>query len=362
LLAERWIAPDRADDESCASFFVRRFGFEFYAALVEPVLSGIYSADPAALSMQALLPHLRELERRWGSLTAAFRQRKRASAAGPRERNTDSSAAWTLRRGMSSLTRALAAQLPCGAVELNAPVHQLRLSRDRTWQIDFGHGRTLEAAAVVVATPAHRAAHLLENVSGYAARLLQHISYSSVAVIAMGYNRDQIRGPLASPGFFVPETEPFELRSASFTSLKYGGRSPADAVLFRASLGGDHHSSIVGQSDAELIRLADDELSRLLKIQGTSVFARVQRQMFAVPQYRLAHRELIDVVQRRLAEFPGLALAGNAYSGIGVPYCIASGERAAEQVYRYLQAAALGPATTAAGTFTASTYTEPTHA
>jgi oxygen-dependent protoporphyrinogen oxidase len=360
VFGERRIAPSRSDDESCASFFVRRFGVEFYTALVGPVLSGIYSADPAILSMQALLPHIRDMEQRWGSLTAAYRQRGPAAYTRSRHRSTNGS--WTLRRGMASLTSALAATLPRGAVEVNAPVHRLHIDGDRTWHIDYGRGQTLQAAAVVLATPAHRAAHLLEPLSSYAARLLQHVSYSSVAVIALGYHRAQIRGPLTSPGFFVPEHEPFELRSASLPSVKYAGRAPADAVLIRASLGGDRHASIVGQSDAELIQLADQELSRLLKIQGGPGFSRVQRQMFAMPQYRLGHPELIDAVRRRLADSPGLALAGNAYSGIGVPYCIASGQQAAEQVHRYLQATAVVPTASAAGTYMATAYTEPTHA
>jgi protoporphyrinogen/coproporphyrinogen III oxidase len=362
MFGERWVAPNHADDESCASFFIRRFGAEFYSRLVEPVLSGVYSADPATLSMQALLPQIREMEQRRGSLTAAFRQRVRSAGAGTRESDNGGLAAWTLRSGMSSLTKALTAALPAGSVEVNAAVHRVRSNQDRTWHIDYGRGQALQAAAVVLATPAHHTAHLLETTSSHAARLLQHISYSSVAVLALGYHRTQICGPLNSPGIFVPEVEPFELRSASFTSIKYAGRAPADAILIRASLGGPHHAWIVGQSDAELIQLADQELSRLLKIQGGPVFARVQRQLFALPQYRLGHRQLIDTVRRHLAEFPGLALAGNAYSGIGVPACIASGQQAAEQVHRYLTATPASSAASAAAPFMASTQTEPTHA
>jgi oxygen-dependent protoporphyrinogen oxidase len=336
LFGERWIAPDHTEDESCASFFTRRFGVEFYARLVEPVLSGIYSADPARLSMQALLPHLPEMERQCGSLTAAFRRRDADARTGIKQAGGEGQTAWTLRRGLSSLTTALAARLPAGAIKLSSPVHRLQMADDGIWNIDYGHGQTMNAAALILATPAYRAAHLLESVTPQVARLLQHISYSSIAVIALGYRRAQVGGPLTSLGVFVPDTEPFELRSASVTSLKYKGRAPVDTVLIRASLDGDHHASVVGQSDGELIELANDELSRLFQIDGPPLFARVQRQMFAIPQYRLGHRELIEAVRRRLADVPGIALAGNAYAGIGVPYCIASGHKAAEQISAYL--------------------------
>jgi oxygen-dependent protoporphyrinogen oxidase len=338
LIAERWIAADTSDDESCQAFFTRRFGVEFYTRLVEPVLAGVYAADPAMLSMQALLPHLRELEQRWGSLTAAFRQQARHAGNGAQDARQGNSAAWTLRRGMTSLVNALAATLPEGSIELNAPVRRIRRAANGVWHIDYGNDKSTGAAAVILATPAHRAARLLAPVSADAARLLQDISYSSIAVITLAYRRADVQAPLTSWGFFVPQAEPFELRSAGFPSLKFSSRAPEDMVLVRASLGGDRHSSIVAQSDSDLIELASDELSRLLKIDGALVFGRVRRHMFALPQYRLGHCRVVGTLEHRLGDIPGLALAGNAYGGIGVPQCIARGQQAAEQINGYLNA------------------------
>jgi oxygen-dependent protoporphyrinogen oxidase len=287
--------------------------------------------------MQALLPHLREMERQWGRLTAAFRQQARHARKGVQDTQRGTIAAWALRRGMSSLAKALAATLPGGAIKLNAPVRRIRPAADGAWHIEYASGKSTAAAAVVVATPAYRAARLLAPVSPDAARLLEHISYSSIAVITVAYRRADVKAPLTSWGFFVPEAEPFELRSAGFPSLKYSGRAPDDMVLVRASLGGDHHATLVGQSDSELIELAGDELSRLLAINGAPLFGRVRRHIFALPQYRLGHRQLIGALQSRVADFPGLALAGNAYGGIGVPQCIASGQQAAKQIDEYLK-------------------------
>jgi oxygen-dependent protoporphyrinogen oxidase len=237
---------------------------------------------------------------------------------------------------MSSLVSALAARLPKGAIELNAPVRRIRRVADGVWDIEYANGKSTGAAAVILAAPAHRAALLLAPVSPDAARLLQDISYSSIAVITLAYRRADVQAALISWGFFVPEAEPFKLRSAGFPSLKFSGRAPADMVLIRASLGGDHHSSLVAQSDSDLVELADDELSRFLNIKGALVFGRVRRHMFALPKYRLGHCDLIAMLDRRLADVPGLALAGNAYGGIGVPQCIARGQQAAEQISEYL--------------------------
>jgi protoporphyrinogen/coproporphyrinogen III oxidase len=57
-----------------------------------------------------------------------------------------------------------------------------------------------------------------------------------------------------------------------------------------------------------------------------------------MPQYVLGHPTRLDRIERALAAHPGLALAGAAYRGVGIPDCIASGEHAAELAARSLAA------------------------
>ena len=52
-----------------------------------------------------------------------------------------------------------------------------------------------------------------------------------------------------------------------------------------------------------------------------------------MPQYTLGHLDRLAVIDRRLAQHPGLFVAGNAYRGIGLPDCIASGEQAADSAH-----------------------------
>jgi oxygen-dependent protoporphyrinogen oxidase len=51
-----------------------------------------------------------------------------------------------------------------------------------------------------------------------------------------------------------------------------------------------------------------------------------------MPQYHLGHCELVQSIERRVSAWPSLALAGNAYHGVGIPQCIHSGEQAAQRV------------------------------
>jgi oxygen-dependent protoporphyrinogen oxidase len=49
-------------------------------------------------------------------------------------------------------------------------------------------------------------------------------------------------------------------------------------------------------------------------------------------QYGVGHLERLDRIERLCQQLPGLALAGNAYRGIGIPDCVRSGQAAASQL------------------------------
>ena len=74
-LAGEYFVPCRGDDsdESLESFAVRRFGREAFERLIQPLIGGIYTADPMRLSMAATLPQFMEMERRWGSVARGFK-------------------------------------------------------------------------------------------------------------------------------------------------------------------------------------------------------------------------------------------------------------------------------------------------
>jgi oxygen-dependent protoporphyrinogen oxidase len=70
----------------------------------------------------------------------------------------------------------------------------------------------------------------------------------------------------------------------------------------------------------------------MLGVGADPVFTRIHRWPRSMPQYVLGTVERRRVIDRRIDEHPGLALAGAAYRGVGIPDCIASGEAAAERV------------------------------
>jgi oxygen-dependent protoporphyrinogen oxidase len=89
---------------------------------------------------------------------------------------------------------------------------------------------------------------------------------------------------------------------------------------------------MVERDDAALVATARAELARYLGFTAEPILARVDRWREAMPQYEVGHLTRIDAIDARVAQLPGLALAGNAYRGVGIPDCVRSGEAAADAV------------------------------
>src|SRR5688500_18790014 len=69
-------------DESLASFVRRRLGVEALDRMAQPMVGGIYTADPETLSLRATLPRFLEMEREHRSLILAMLRQGRAQKSG----------------------------------------------------------------------------------------------------------------------------------------------------------------------------------------------------------------------------------------------------------------------------------------
>ena len=324
-------------DESVASFVRRRLGRETFERIVQPLLGGIYSADPEQLSMAATMPQFLDQERTYGGLIrAAWKtagKRKAASGRGHGQSGARYGMFVAPRDGLSSLVDAIAARLPEGTVQLNRPAASLARSEDGRWEvaIDGAHA-PLEADGVIVATPAGHAARLVGEVDSRLAAELGAIPFAGLSVVSLGYRRDQISHPLDGFGLVVPAIEGRRIIAASFSSVKYDGRAPDGSVLVRVFIGGALQEELAARDDDELLHIATAELKELLGIDGGPSFSLIARWPSTMPQYHVGHMDRVAAIEARTASLSGLELAGNAYRGVGIPQCIRSGETAAERV------------------------------
>jgi protoporphyrinogen/coproporphyrinogen III oxidase len=339
-LATEPLRRSRADlaDESVESFMTRRLGRETYERLCEPLLTGIYSGKGSRLSMEATLPQLRELEREHGSLLRGLRARTKAAPPRPAP---SPSPFLSFPNGLQELVDALEATLdraPHATIRKSTPVSAIvpPASRDEAATVLLATGESIECDAVLVATPAPVAARLLSATDAALGAELAAIEHGSTATIALGYDATAVRRPLDATGYVVPRTEGRAVMACTWVSSKHGGRAPAGMVQFRLFVGGAHRPELVALSDSELTAIARAELHDSLGISAEPRFARIGRWVGAMPQYLLGHRERVDRIEARERTHGWLALAGNAYRGVGVPDCIASGERAAARLVERL--------------------------
>lgn len=150
----------------------------------------------------------------------------------------------------------------------------------------------------------------------------------------LGFRREQITHPLDGFGFVVPTVEKRRIIAGSFTSVKYPGRAPEGKVLLRVFVGGALQPELLSLSDAETSQIVLEELRDLLGITGEPEFCDIAHWHGAMPQYHVGHLEKVRQIEERAAKIPGLALAGNSFRGVGVPFCVHDGEQAAELILK----------------------------
>jgi oxygen-dependent protoporphyrinogen oxidase len=319
-----------SDDESLGAFVRRRLGAEALERVAQPLVAGIYTADPDDLSLAATMPRFLELERRDRSIIRGLR---RALARAPQPGT--SGARWSLfvtfAGGMEELISTLAGRLPAGSAVLKQRVSALDRVGER-WHLRTAEGGAFEADRVVLATEAHAAARLARYLDPALANLLEEIPYASAATVSLGYRRADVPHPLDGFGFVVPRSEGKALLAGTFSSVKYPGRAPDGHVLIRGFLGGMLNAAVLAEDDAALVRRARVELRQALGITAEPVLTRTSRWPASMPQYRVGHLERVAAIDRAVAALPGLALAGAAYRGVGIADSVRSGEAAAEAV------------------------------
>lgn len=320
----------RTDDESLAAFIRRRFGRETYERLVQPLVGGIYTGDPDKLSLRSTMSRFADMEQQHGSLIRAMYKQPKRSEQGSGARYSMFVAP---RDGMSSLVAAIAAKLPAESIRLGTPITNLERT-ERGWMLSLLNAPEPNAYfdAVIVTTPAEPTSRLMEGINEELASELGEIHHARCSIVSLGYPRELISHPLDGFGVVVPAIERRRILSASFSSVKYPGRAPADSVLIRVFIGGDCQAELADRADEELLRIAREELSQLLGVRGEPTLQCVSRRAAKMPQYFVGHADKVSRMRNLLTRHPGLQLAGNAFDGVGIPNCIHSGEQAAERL------------------------------
>jgi protoporphyrinogen/coproporphyrinogen III oxidase len=331
----------RRDDESLAAFVKRRLGREVLERVAQPLAGGIYTADPAMLSVAATMPRFVEMERRYSSLIRGLKVASRSNRAA---RET-SGARWSLfisfAKGIAQLTDALVIRLG-NSIRYHARVTGLERQtpaewpRRRAWRLRLEDDLSVEADAIICTIPSYAVAPLLRPHSEALAATLEEIAYASAATVNMAFRETDFSSVPAGFGFVVPAIERRKIIAGSFSSLKYGGRAPAGMVLARAFLGGALQEDMMTLDDNELIAAAREEFAALLGVKAAPAITQVRRWPRSMPQYAVGHLQRAAAIEQEATRLERFALAGAFLRGVGIPDCIRSGEAAAEAIFSNL--------------------------
>jgi oxygen-dependent protoporphyrinogen oxidase len=343
------LALSRPDgfDESVRDFVVRHFGEEATETIAGPLLAGVFGGDIRLLSAGAVLAQFVRLEREHGSLIAPMMQRAQQTTA------ADAGAApifTTLRDGLGLLIDAIARILPSKTLRLRTPVEGLRPAGQRTglstgprdgWVVSSAAHGEEQFDAVVVATPADVTRALLAPMLSEAAELLE-MEATSAIVAALCWDADasqRLRVPRGF-GFLVPPVQALgggasdpHLLAGTFMHQKFDHRAPAGAVFLRGYFGGSSALQMEGWSDERIAEVARERFARLLGPLPAASYTVVRRWPRSLPQYRVGHVVRMQVLEKLIDAMPGLALAGNAYKGVGLSAVVEQAQVAAAHAW-----------------------------
>jgi oxygen-dependent protoporphyrinogen oxidase len=319
-------------DRSIGPLVTRKLGRRVTDLLVDPLIGGIHAGSVDDMSAAATFPPLLAAARKRGSLMRALR------AEMPAPVEDAPPLFWSLDGGMASLVERLAAALTARGVDIRCTTRVERLDR-RPGGWTVSGSAACDAQAVVLALPAPEAGRLVHPHDDEAAGLLANISYASVALVTFRVPDDALASPLAGTGFLVPRrspvrrgADPWAVTACTFLSQKWPHLARDGEVLLRASLGRFGDDRADGWSDDELRERAWGELGTMMGLSGEPLESMVTRWPNAFPQYRVHHLMRTAGIEAAMARLDGVAVAGAAYRGVGIPACIASGRAAAQAV------------------------------
>lgn len=293
-----------------------RMGAEVLARLVAPVVSGVLSADPDDLDVDAAVPGLRAAMRKHGSLGAAVGAMRRAAPAG--------SAVAGLEGGIGRLAAALTQRLQRDGATLRSSEEVLELSRNAEgWTVRTGTG-SINAQGVVVATDGPTAVDLLTPVLPRLGGDRPSV-VPGVALVSLVVDVPELDAAPRGTGVLVAAgTGRVRAKALTHATAKWAWLAeragPGNHVL-RLSYGRAGDNGTLQESDADLFDDALQDASVLLDvhISATDVVGwDVVRWEGALPHAMLGHRDRVARIRTVTATERKLEVTGAWLAGTGL--------------------------------------------
>lgn len=317
VLGDLFIRPSSKPDQTLAQFVRRRLGSELLERLAQPLVAGIYAADPEQLSLEASMPQFLKMEQTFGGLIkgALFS----GSVAPPRM--------FSLPGGVGQLIQTLSTTCR-DSIQTGSPVLSLRPGQDG-WSVITG-SQSLSARNVAVATSAQHCSQLLGDTDQQLSQSIGSIRLRTVAVLNVTLSASHLAETPQS--FLVPLVEGGCFSAVTVMSQKWPGRTLRRYVNLRIHLGGAGREHFLDLDDESLGELALQQLRKFVNWEGKPVWTELRRHDHMMPEYTVGHRQRIKAIEETTARWPGLHLAGNWLTGVGIGDCIARADAVAQKL------------------------------
>ena len=340
LVGEPFIRKRRGDeDESIFDFAVRRIGREAAETLIDPMVSGIFGGDARALSLQACFPIMREMEDKHGSLVRALIARKRAAAKAGREKSPGPAGPGghltSFANGLFTLIEVFEAtyrQHVVTGVEIEKIV-----KTESGYLLVNTSGDTGQYDAIICAAPAYAASSITTDLDGALSCLLADIPYAPIAVVCLGYRRQDVGHDLDGFGFLVPRSESKRILGSIWTSSIFPDQAPEGMVQLRTMIGGATDPPAAGLADDAMLDIVTTDLRPIVGVTGSPTYIRIFKYDRGIPQFVIGHPQRMKRLDDLLRSHPGLYFTGNAYRGVGLNDCVVRSEQVVSQAADYLQ-------------------------
>ncbi|MYY03817.1 MULTISPECIES: protoporphyrinogen oxidase [unclassified Streptomyces] len=355
IAQERDLTPTAVgDDVAVGAYVADRLGREVVDRLVEPLLGGVYAGDAYRISMRAAVPQLFDVARRSGSLLDGVTRIQEQAAA----RQQTGPVFQGIEGGIGSLPGAVADAVRAGGGDILTETPVLGLTRTAEgWDVRTDT-RVVAADGIVLATPAWSASTLLAAESPAASAELAGVEYASMALVTMAFRRSDTAGTAAldgRSGFLVPPVDGRTIKAATFSTRKWQWVADAAPDLFflRTSVGRYGEEDHLHREDDELVGVSLRDLASATGLTAKPVATEVTRWIGGLPQYPVGHLSRVARIRDEVAKLPALRVCGAVYEGVGIPACVASARRAADEI-----AGALAGETAATPTLVQGTRSE----
>lgn len=317
-LCDIWIKP-KPKEQSIADWAQHRFGSSVLP-FVDAAATGTYAGDIDQLSIDAVMPRLREIEKQYGSVIRGMMKLKGRTHRSAPTKQLPSMLNFS--NGLNELIDTLARDKD---VRFNNEINKIEQTADM-WRVTTDK-ETFTAQNLIVATQINAALKLLSTID---TPPLPKIPEAKLVNVVLGFDAG-VKIPHAF-GFLTPKKENRFVLGVMFSSTMFPNRSPHDMVLLECLVGGTRNPERLEMADDQLVDNVLVDLKDLMNISTEPLFTQVLRPANGIPQLNVGHSKLWDWKEKLLTNHPNLAITGFGWHGIGMNDMVKEAKKTAERV------------------------------